>query len=108
MKSAPLRIRMTTLLTLAVILFGAMFLYAVGIDALEEYNEVQFFSDPTTYHKAARGDLSYIEGAGDLMSVAANYLGPVLLVWMTGDNYYILLLFNVCLFYIAVTHIGNS
>lgn len=108
MKSAPLRIRMTTLLTLAVILFGAMFLYAVGIDALEENNEFQFFSDSTTYHKAARGDLSYIEGAGDLMSVAANYLGPVLLVWMTGDNYYALLLFNVCLFYFAVTHIGNS
>jgi hypothetical protein len=87
---------------------GAVFLYWIGIDALEERNELQFFSDSSTYHKAARGELAYLQGTGDAVSVAANYLGPIMLIRLTGDNYYAVLLLNLVLFYFAVVQISRS
>ncbi len=108
MTAAGARVRKIAVLAVAIALLGALFLYGIGIDALEGNNDVVFFVDAPTYHKAARGQLDYILGAGDLVSVAANYLGPVLLIRLTGDNYYALLALNIALFYFAVTSIASS
>lgn len=82
------------LLVALIAVCGAAFLAWNGIDALEGRSEFHFFADSPTYHEAARGDLSHIESAADLLSVAGNFLGPLIILWLAGENYYAVLALN--------------
>lgn len=98
------RVSYTAILLFALCLFGVVFLYFVGIDALEGRNEFQFFVDSGTYHEAARGGL----GITETIAVGANLLGPLLILKLTSANYYLILFLNVALMYLAVRLMSGS
>jgi hypothetical protein len=81
---------------------SAGFLAWIGIDVLSGRSDSQFFADSTTYHEAARGDLIQLDSIGDLVGVASNFLGPVALVKLAGDNYYAVMLINAALLAFAI------
>ncbi len=93
---------------LIVLFAGAVFLYFVGVDALEGRNEFQFFADSRTYHAMARGDVIGLGGLSDSIAVAGNFLGPLLLLSVTADNYYLVMAVNTLLFYLSVASIAKS
>jgi hypothetical protein len=93
-------------LLLAFAVLGAAFLYIVGIDALEGRNDFQFFADSNTYHEAAiEGDINVV---ADAVSVTANFLGPLLILKLTGQNYYLVLLVNVFLMLVTLHGLGKA
>ncbi len=108
MRRVHARLGMTALLLVALTLAGGLFLYWIGIDALEGRNAFQFFADSGTYHTAARGDLLGMEGAGDFIGVASNFLGPLLLLQMTSENYYVIMVVNALALYFSIASISKS
>jgi len=88
-------------------LFGAIFLATVGIDALELRNDFQFFADSETYHDAARGDLP-LETLGDIVGIAGNFLGPLIVLRLTGESYYAVLIVNAALLAFSVISLARS
>lgn len=108
MKDVRNRLGMTALLMLVLMLAGAVFLVAVGIDALEGRSTFQFFADSGTYHTAARGDLLGVEDVGNSIAVAGNFLGPLLVLKMTGENYYAVMVFNALLLFGSIASISRS
>lgn len=89
------RVGAVLLLFAVVSIFGAMFLATIGIDALQGNNSFQFYADSQTYHEVARGDLERIEGWFDTVGFAGNFLGPLVILRLTGENYYFVMLFDV-------------
>ena len=102
------RLRLTVLLVLALTALGAIFLFFVGVDALEDRSSFQFFADSGTYHKAARGDLLGFESDIDSVTVYGNYLGPLLILRLAGQNYYVVLLINALLLLASISSIAKS
>ena len=98
----------TALLVIALVLLGCVFLYVVGIDALEGRSDFVFFADSETYHDAARGDLAGFDGIADSIAVSANYLGPLLVLKLALQNYYAVLFINAGLFFASVASIARS
>lgn len=92
----------------ALALLGAVFLYVMGIDALEGRSEYQFFADSQTYHEAARGGLDHVESVADMVGIAANFLGPLLVLRLAGENYYAVLALNALLLAFSVTSLAKS
>lgn len=95
-------------LVLLLVLAGAAFLHGVGIDALEDFNEFQFFADSQTYHRFARGELPSFSGWRDAIGVGSNLLGPLLVLTLTGENYYVVLLLNAALLFVSVLGIARA
>jgi hypothetical protein len=89
-------------------LAGMAFLAAIGIDALEGRSEFQFYADSPTYHEAARGGLEQIGGAADLVGIAANFLGPLVLLALAGGSYYAMVVINSALLAYAVIGIART
>lgn len=87
---------------------GALFLHLLGIDALEGRSDFDFYADSTTYHSLARGDLAGVEGATDLISVAANFLGPLLILRLADENYYLVLMINAALMFASIASIART
>src|SRR6185436_6714977 len=87
----------SALLLLALSFFGTVFLFFVGIDAIEGRNDFQFFADSNTYHDANSGGLEFAEA----IAVGGNFLGPLLILKLTAANYYLILLVNVVLMFLA-------
>lgn len=108
MRRARNRLGLTALLLLALTMAGGVFLALIGIDALESRNTFQFFADSGTYHAAARGDLLGIDGLGESIGVAGNFLGPLLLLQLAGENYYVVMVFNALLLYLSIASISKS
>jgi len=86
---------------------GAAFLATIGIDALEMRNEYQFFDSSSTYHEVARGNLD-LESLGDVISISGNFLGPLMIVRLAGDNYYAVLALNAALLAFSVVSLARS
>jgi hypothetical protein len=70
-------------------------------------NEFQFFDSSTTYHEAARGGLD-IESLGDIVNISGNFLGPLIVVRLAGDNYYAVLVLNAALLAFSVVSLARS
>lgn len=102
--------RQAPAVTLVVVLalLGALFLSVVGIDALEGRNDFQFFADSPTYHEAARGGLGHVDNLADMVGIAANFLGPLVLLQLADDNYYAILALNALLLAFGVTSLARS
>lgn len=99
---------LTAALMALVTLLGSVFLFVVGIDALEGRSDFHFYADSSTYHEAARGDLAGIENPADLIGIAGNFLGPLLVLRLTGDNYYLVLLANATMMFLSVASIAKT
>jgi hypothetical protein len=99
---------LTAALLVLVTLLGSVFLFVVGIDALEGRSDFHFYADSSTYHEAARGNLAGIETPADLIGIAGNFLGPLLLLRLTGDNYYLVLLVNATMMFLSVASIAKT
>jgi hypothetical protein len=104
----PTRLALTALLFALLALLGAVFLNVVGIDALEGRNDFLFFADSGTYHLAARGELPGVEGITDSIGVASNFLGPLVMLDLVGQNYYLMLLLNTLLCLLSIASIAQS
>jgi len=98
------RVSYSAILLVALFFMGAVFLYFVGIDAIEGRNGFLFYADSSTYHEAARGGLGFSEA----IAVGANFLGPLLILKLTSANYYLVLLLNVALMFLAVRLFAKS
>lgn len=98
------RVSYATILLMVVFLFGVGFLYFVGIDALEGRNEFEFFADSESYHEAAAAGLPLTQ----TIAIGGNLLGPLLILRLTGSNYYLVMLANLVLMYIAVRIMSES
>jgi len=86
---------------------GAVFLATVGIDALELRNDFQFSDSSTTYHEVARGEID-LESLGDVISISGNFLGPLIVIRLAGDNYYAILVLNSALLAFSVVSLARS
>ena len=82
---------------------AAAFLLVIGHDALSDRNAFQFFADSRTYMRIYAGD-EYLAN-DSLLSVSDNYLGPLLLLRILSGNIYLVMLFNVTLFWLSVVSI---
>jgi hypothetical protein len=107
-----LTVRWSLLLTAMVLLLlgviGAIFLHLVGIDALEGRNDFQFFADSNTYHDAAQGNLRHVSGIIDTVGVAGNFLGPLLVLQLVQQNYYLVMILNLIVMFVAVRSLADS
>ncbi len=108
MRRVRVRHGLTAALLVLMTLLGAVFLFAVGIDVLEGRSDFHFYADSSTYHEAARGDLVGIETAADLVGIAGNFLGPLLVLRLTGENYYFVLLANATMLFLSVVSISKT
>jgi hypothetical protein len=81
----------------ALALLGGLFLATVGIDALQGDGWFQFYADSKTYHDVAHGNLVEIDSWLDAVEVGGNFLGPIAILKLAGENYYLVMLFNVML-----------
>jgi len=97
-----------TALVAVLTLLGAVFLYFFGIDALEARSDFQFFADSATYHEAARGDLAKVQTLVDLVGISVNFLGPLVLLRLAGENYYAVLALNALLLAFSVASLARS
>jgi hypothetical protein len=95
------------LLSMGIAVGGSAFLWAIGIDAINLQNDFAFFADSSTYHEAARGELAGIDGLSDFIGIAGNFLGPLLILSICGQNYYVVHLFNLLLFIISIALISK-
>lgn len=94
------RIGLTFALSISAFIILAIYLSIHGIDALEGRNPYQFFADANTYHEFNRS-IEYFD-AQELISVGRNLMGPLIVVMISGDNYYIVCALNVLIFYYSV------
>lgn len=105
-----LRIRVSSVALAAAggwyILAGAVFLLLVGADALAGNHQFQFFADSSTYLRTF-ADRSVL-GGEPLVGVAANYLGPMLLLRLVGGDIYLVLCVNVVMFVLSVASIARQ
>jgi hypothetical protein len=108
MKRKRMRKPLALALVLAFALLGMLFLFAAGIDALEDRSDFQFFADSSTYHAAAAGGLAHIENMSDLIGLAANFLGPLFVLTLAGENYYAVLVLNALLLAFSVVSLARS
>lgn len=95
-------------LVLALTLLGALFLYIEGIDALEGRSSFQFFADSSTYHAAAAGGVVGFDSPADVVGLAANYLGPLAVLMLAGENYYAVLVLNALMLAFSVASLSRS
>ena len=91
---------MTLALSIFVWVASVAYLFIHGIDAIEGRNPYQFFADANTYHDFARRVMS--SNASELIGVGRNLIGPLVIVLMSGDNYYVISAVNVAIFYTSV------
>jgi hypothetical protein len=82
-----------------VTVLSAAFLLTVGSDALADRNPFQFFADSRTYMRIYAGEQSLANDA--LLSVSDNYVGPLLVLRIMRGNIYLVMLFNVVLFWLS-------
>lgn len=108
MKGQRLRGPLAMALVLGLALLGALFLYVEGVDALEGRSDFQFFADSSTYHAAAAGGGVSFDGPADVVGLAANYLGPLVVLMLAGENYYAVLVLNALMFGFSVTSLARS
>ena len=99
---------LTIALFVVLTMLGALFLFAIGIDALEGRADFPFYADSTTYHEAARGDLAGIDSLADMLGVTGNYLGPLLVLRLTGENYYLVMLANAAMMFGSIASIART
>lgn len=105
-----LRIRIWSVMLAAIggwyVLGGALFLFVIGADALAGNHPFQFFADSSTYLRTY-ADRSVL-GGEPLVGVAANYLGPMLVLQLVDGNIYLVLCINVIIFVVSVTGIARQ
>lgn len=89
-------------------LLGAVFLMLVGVDALEWRHPFQFFADSATYHEAARGGLAHVSSLREMVGVAGNFLGPVMLLRAVGENYYLVMVVNIAIMMLAIASLART
>ncbi|MFN7092513.1 MAG: hypothetical protein ACK4P4_18415 [Allorhizobium sp.] len=94
------RLGLTATLSFLMFVLAAGYLSIHGINALEGRNPYQFFADANTYHEFARS-MNQFAGS-ELISLGRNALGPLFLVLLSGDNYYLVAALNVLIFFISV------
>lgn len=97
----------TFVLWVLLLILNALFLAISGIDALEGRNDLQFYADSSTYHKIVSGEHVLFDSRADLVSVAANFLGPWLILNLLSNNYTLVLLFNHILFLIFIVRVSS-
>lgn len=100
----------TTIIWLAITLFVIFYLAFFGIAALEENSGIQFFADSSTYHKIFSGEIWLGDGLKSWIGVANNFLGPLLILKISGNNYYVVAAFNCIIFLyslIKISHLLN-
>lgn len=102
------RLVRTGWLIAALTLLGAIFLFAVGVDALEGRVDFQFYADSATYHQAARGEIVGLDTLEESVTVRTNFLGPLWFLALAGNNYYVVLLFNAALLFASIASIATS
>jgi hypothetical protein len=81
---------------------GAFFLAKLGIPALEGLVSFQFYADSGTYHKLANGEFGELGSISEMITLSANYLGPLLILKLAQQNYYAVLCLNILIFWISV------
>ncbi|MGM8060716.1 hypothetical protein [Vogesella indigofera] len=96
------------ILLIFVFFFCIMFLHYIGIDALEERNDIQFFADSWTYHKLASSSNDWLAPDVSAISVGGNFLGPLLILNLLNENYYLILIFNFIIFSWGVIKISQE
>jgi hypothetical protein len=89
-------------------LLGMAFLGWIGIDALQGRHPFQFFADSPTYHEAFAGGLDHISSGADLVGIAANFLGPMMLLALAGGDYYAMVVVNAALLSYATLGIART
>ena len=104
-KGCRIGVALAAIALLAVL--GTVFLATIGIDALELRNAYQFFDSSSTYHEIARGNLD-LESLGDIISISGNFLGPLVVVRLAGDNYYAVLALNAAMLAFSVVSLSRS
>lgn len=82
------------------VLLISIFLWQIGIDALNEENSFQFFADSNTYRKAYLGQLDGFDG--QYVGVSANFLGPLAVLALFLGNDYMVAVFNVFVFFVSL------
>jgi hypothetical protein len=92
-------ITLSSIVTIA----GAIFLYAIGEDALLEIVDFRFFFDSDSYIKFYNGDPKI---SATTVAVNANYLGPLVIMYLTLGNPYLVLIVNVLIFVLSVRYIA--
>jgi hypothetical protein len=108
MTRVRLRLLPCALLLALITLLGFAFLFLIGIDALEGRSSFQFFADSDTYHAAATGGLPSVEGIAGAVTITGNFLGPLLILWAAGENYYAVLVLNALIMYVSLYLIAKA
>jgi len=96
-----LTLRQSTLLLWVYIAAAVAFFFTLGIAILDEELPYQFYADSVTYEKMAAGEFdAQLEGES-LVSVGANYLGPVLLLRAVNGSRVAILVLNILVFVVG-------
>lgn len=99
---------LTLLIYFICLILGSVFLFVIGVDALEGRVDFPFYADSTTYHLLSAGLLEGVDENTELVGVAGNFLGPLMVLKVAGDNYYGVLIINATIFLCSVLWISRS
>lgn len=86
------------------LLASVPFFVLVALPVLHGRMNFQFYLDSPTYHAAAE----QVDIGLQLITVASNYFGPVLIIKLLGGSYGLIYLFNVGLFLLTYTIVAKS
>lgn len=86
-------------LSVIIVISCAIFLHFIGQYALIGRNPFQFFADSSTYMGIYSGFLPPPDGA---VGISYNFLGPMLILSLTGGNLYLVMIVNVAMFMVSI------
>lgn len=92
------------LIAFGLIIVGLIFLYSVGQYALIGRHPFEFFADSNTYHNIYDGYIVLQEG---IVGVSFNFVGPMLILKLTGGNIYLVMIVNVLIFSLSMIAVSR-
>ena len=87
------------LISIGLVVAGLIFLYFIGQYALVGRHSFEFFADSETYYDIYQGFIHIDEG---LVGISFNFLGPMIILEMTGGNIYLVMIINVIIFSLSI------
>lgn len=91
----------------ALLIISLTFLALQGIKSIENQDGIQFYADSSTYHQIVQGNHFVELDETGLVSVASNFFGPILILKILNNNYYLISALNILILYISVINISK-
>lgn len=100
-----MKIKFYNLVLVLYFIIAFIFLYFIGIDSINGFNDIEFFADSVAYEEMYNDKLYKETG---LFSVGSNFLGPIVILELTNGNRWLVFFLNCIVLFLTIHLIRNS